>query len=126
MRFYSVDENPHINEEALILKESQLNEIKKPSIKFQHSNTDIDKLVKKIEASGISIAPDYDQYLKLAIVFYNELGEDGRNYFHRVCFLDSKYDSKDCDEIFDDISKRNYTGCSAGTLIYYMKQSNII
>ncbi|MBT3753434.1 MAG: hypothetical protein HOG23_00230 [Flavobacteriaceae bacterium] len=86
----------------------------------------MDKLVNKIEASGISIAPNYKDYLKLAIVFYNELGKGGRNYFHRVCCLDSKYNSKDCDNLYDDISKRNYTDCTLGTLIFLMQQSNVI
>ena len=109
-----------------LLRECFLREVKKPSTKVQHSNTDIDKLVKKIEASGVSIAPEYDQYKKLAIVFANELGENGRDYFHRVCLLDSKYNSKDCNKIFDDMLKRNYTDCTLGTLIYYMKHYNVI
>ena len=126
LRLFSVDDNPYINEKATVLRESFLREVKKPSTKVQHSNTDIDKLVKKIEASGVSIAPEYDQYKKLAIVFANELGENGRDYFHRVCLLDSKYNSKDCNKIFDDMLKRNYTDCTLGTLIYYMKHYNVI
>ena len=126
LRLFSVDDNPYINEKATVLKKSFLREVKKPSTKVQHSNTDIDKLVKKIEASGVSIAPEYDQYKKLAIVFANELGENGRDYFHRVCLLDSKYNSKDCNKIFDDMLKRNYTDCTLGTLIYYMKHYNVI
>ena len=126
LRLFSVDDNPYINEKATVLRESFLREVKKPSTKIQHSNTDIDKLVKKIEASGVSIAPEYDQYKKLAIVFANELGENGRDYFHRVCLLDSKYNSKDCNKIFDDMLKRNYTDCTLGTLIYYMQERNII
>ena len=89
MRLFSVDDNPYINEKATVLRESFLREVKKPSTKIQHSNTDIDKLVKKIEASGVSIAPEYHQYIRLAIVFANELGENGRDYFHRVCSFDS-------------------------------------
>jgi len=126
LRLFSSDNTPYINEKAIVLKESQLNEIKKPSTKVQHSNTDIDKLVKKIEASGISIAPDYDQYIKLAMVFANELGENGRDYFHRVCSFDSKYDLRHCDKTFSDILKKNYRKCSLGTLIYYMQERNII
>ena len=126
LRLFSIDDNPYINEQAKVLKESLLNELKKPSIKVENSNTDVDKLVNKIEASGISIAPNYEDYLKLAIVFYNELGEGGRNYFHRVCCLDSKYNSKDYDNLYDDISKRNYTDCTLGTLIFLMQQSNVI
>ena len=126
LRLFSVDDNPYINEKATVLRKSFLREVKKPSTKVQHSNTDIDKLVKKIEASGVSIAPEYDQYKRLAIVFANELGENGRDYFHRVCLLDSKYNSKDCNMIFDDMLKRNYTDCTLGTLIFYMQERNII
>ena len=50
LRLFSVDDNPYINEKATVLRESFLREVKKPSTKIQHSNTDIDKLVKKIEA----------------------------------------------------------------------------
>ena len=83
-------------------------------------------MVEKIEASGTSIAPSYDEYLKLAIVFYNELGEDGRGLYHRVCSLDSKYKSKDCDKQFNEVSKRGYTDCSIGTLVHLMKRYNVI
>ena len=83
-------------------------------------------MVKKIEASGVSIAPKYDQYIRLAIVFANELGENGRDYFHRVCSFDSKYDFKHCDKTFTDILNKKYSDCSVGTLIYYMQERNII
>jgi hypothetical protein len=126
LRIYSIDDNPYVNEEAAILRESLLGEVKKPSIKVKNQNTDIDDLVNKIEASGISIAQSYEEYLQLAIVFYNEQGEDGRSCFHRVCCLDSKYDSKDCDALFDDILKRNYTRCTVGTLVHLMKKYNVI
>ena len=126
LRLFSVDDNPYINEKATVLRESFLREVKKPSTKIQHSNTDIDKLVKKIEASGVSIAPKYDQYIRLAIVFANELGENGRDYFHRVCSFDSKYDFKHCDKTFTDILNKKYSDCSVGTLIYYMQERNII
>ena len=33
---------------------------------------------------------------------------------------------KDCDNLYDDISKRNYTNCTLGTLIFLMQQSNVI
>ena len=61
------------------------------------SENDLTELVEKIEASGISIAPSYDECLKLAIVFHSEQGENGRDLYHRFCSLDSKYDSKNYD-----------------------------
>lgn len=129
LRIYSADDNPYINEKAEILKESLLGEITEPTMSSQTrslDNYDIIKLVHKIEASGISIAPSYDEYLKLAIVFYNEQGEDGRGLYHRVCSPDPKYNSRDCDKQFTEVSKRGYTDCTIGTLVHLMKRYNVI
>ena len=128
MRIYSVDDNPYINENATILKENVLNKIAAPTVvrRVAASENNLTELVDKIEASGISIAPSYEEYLKLAIVFYNEQGEEGRGLFHRVCSLDPSYDAKDCDKQFNEVSKRNYTQCSKGTLVHLMKKYNVI
>ena len=125
LRYYSVDDNHYINESATILKESVLNKIKVPAISRRRaaSGINIIELVEKIEASGTSIAPSYDEYLKLAIVFYNELGEDGRGLYHRVCSLDPKYKSRDCDKQFNEVSKRGYTDCTTGTLVHLIKDT---
>ena len=128
LRIYSVDDNPYINENATILKETVLNKIAAPTVvrRVAASENNLTELVDKIEASGISIAPSYEEYLKLAIVFYNEQGEEGRDLFHRVCSLDPRYDAKDCDKQFNEVSKRNYTQCSKGTLVHLMKKYNVI
>ena len=128
LRYYSIDDNPHINENATILKESLLNKktVQTISRRGEASDNNLVELVEKIEASGISIAPSYDEYLKLAIVFYNEQGEDGRGLYHRVCSLDPKYKSRDCDKQFNEVSKRGYADCSIGTLVHLMKRYNVI
>lgn len=128
LRYYSVDDNPYINENATILKETVLNKIAAPTVvrRVTDSENNLTELVDKIEASGISIAPSYEEYLKLAIVFYNEQGEEGRDLFHSVCSLDPSYDAKDCDKQFNEVSKRNYTQCSKGTLVHLMKKYNVI
>ena len=128
LRIYSVDDNPYINENATILKENVLNKIAVPTVarRVVASGNNMVELVEKIEASRISIAPSYDEYLKLAIVFFNEHGEDGRGLYHRVCSLDPKYNSRDCDKQFTEVSKRNYTQCSKGTLVHLMKKYNVI
>ena len=129
LRIYSLDNNPYINESAKIIKESLLGNIKKLAAVTQNrsfENQDLTKLVEKIETSGTSIARSYDEFFKLAIVFYNELGEDGRGLYHRVCSLDPKYKSKDCDKQFNEVSKRGYSDCSTGTLVHLMKRYNVI
>ena len=128
LRYYSIDDNPHINENATILKESLLNKktVQTISRRGEASDNNLVELVEKIEASGISIAPSYDEYLRLAIVFYSEEGELGRDLFHRVCSLYPKYNSKECDKQFTEVSKRGYTDCTIGTLLHLMKRYNVI
>lgn len=128
LRYYSIDDNPHINENATILKESLLNKktVQTISRRGEASDNNLVELVEKIEASRISVAPSYDEYLKLAIVFYNEQGEDGRGLYHRVCSFDPKYNSRDCDKQFTEVSKRGYTDCTIGTLLHLMKKYNVI
>ena len=127
LRLFSYDDNYYLNESADILSqynEPTLNKYKAPS--YSSSSTDkIEDLVRKIESSGISIARSYDEYLNIGIVFYTECGESGREYYHRVCRLDSKYRSKDCDNDFDKIIRYRYTSVSIGTLIYKMKEYGI-
>ena len=128
LRYYSVDDKQYINENATILKESLLNKNTVPTIarRVEASENNMVELVEKIETSGTSIARSYDEFFKLAIVFYNELGEDGRGLYHRVCSLDPKYKSKDCDKQFNEVSKRGYSDCSTGTLVHLMKRYNVI
>ena len=70
------------------------------------SKNDLTQLVEKIETSGISVARSYDDYLRLAIAFFSEQGKNRRGLFHRVCSLESKYDSEDCDKQFDEVSQK--------------------
>ena len=128
LRYYSVDKNQYINENATILKESVLNKITVPTTArgVGASENNLVELVEKIETSGTSIARSYDDYLKLAIVFYSEQGEDGRGLYHRVCSLESKYNPRHCDKQFNEVSKRGYTDCRIGTLVHLMKSYNVI
>lgn len=86
---------------------------------------DLTMLVEEIEASWKSIAPSYDEYLRLAVVFSDEQEEDGRDLFHRVYSLDPKYNSRDCDKQFTEVSERDYTDCKIGTLIHLMNKYNV-
>ena len=52
LRLFSVDDHPYINENATVLRESFLREVKKPSISknIYSSKNDLTELVEKIEA----------------------------------------------------------------------------
>lgn len=127
LRLFSYDDEPYINENATLLSSFKTPKKKKTIAKKYTTvpTNDIEKLVREIEASGESIAPDYEGYFKLAVVFYNECGEAGRDYYHRVCRADSKYDERHCNKQFDEVYKRNYRGCTIKSLNHLMKQNNL-
>ena len=41
-------------------------------------------VVERIEDAQVDIAPDYNQWLSLGFALSDYLGEDGREYFHRL------------------------------------------
>ena len=128
LRLFSYDDNPYINESASILNQyNKPTKIKYKAPLYTSNSTDkIEDLVRKIEMSGISIAPSYEEYLKLAVVFYTECGESGRNYYHRVCRTDPKYSESHCDSQFNEIIKAGYNRCTIGSLKHFMRVYGVI
>ena len=53
---------------------------------------DIDRVVQEIEAKGVDIAPDYGMWVNVGFALADGLGEQGRDFFHRVSRLHSDYD----------------------------------
>ena len=58
-------------------------------------------VVRRIEAFGIDLTSQYDDWVRLGYAFANEFGEGGRRYFHRVSQFHSGYRPKECDGQYD-------------------------
>jgi len=51
------------------------------------SDNDIETITKRIESTGIYIAPNYADWRDLGFALADALGESGRNYYHGLsCF----------------------------------------
>ena len=88
--------------------------------------THILALLAEAERLHIDIAPDYKPgYITLAYALVNELGEDGRDIFHRFCRQCDKYDEKNAERTYNSCLKSNRGGCSIGTIIYMCKAKGI-
>lgn len=91
---------------------------------FTHSGEDgIEEIVRRVEESGIDIAPDYGDYLKLVYSF-TALGERGRDLLHRVCCLSAKYNQDNTDKDFNNCLKSGETQ-SIGTFINMARDKGI-
>ena len=60
-------------------------------------------VVEAVEASGIDITADYSDWLAIAFALVSELGEGGRELFHRLSRFYPHYDAAEAD--------RQYSAC---------------
>lgn len=61
-------------------------------------------LCQRICDASVNIAHTYDEYLRFAFVC-SIYGEVGRQWFHKICAIDDKYDAKQSDSQFDNCQK---------------------
>jgi hypothetical protein len=122
LRFYSYDPDAYYNINA----ETYTSLYSPPVKEHQYNNmvitVDDKKLtdaIKDIQDNHINIAESYDEWRDLAIIFNNELGEEGRKLFHAVSSQSSKYDEGESDDLFDKIGSYGYQEKGIGSF-YYM------
>ena len=82
-------------------------------------------VVERIESAQVDIAPDYNQWLSLGFALSDYLGEDGREYFHRLSRFNQKYDEQDTDKQYDNCLKARKEGITIGTFFYLAKKAGV-
>ena len=63
-------------------------------------DSDIEIVTQRIEAAGVDITADYQDWLDLAFALAGELGEAGRSYFKRLSRFYPGYDEQEADKKF--------------------------
>ena len=132
LRFASWDPNPYINHQALPLMKYENDSLlfsnkpqstsRAPLADFSRSN--IENCVAQIELSRIDITKDYDAWIQIGSALVNELGENGRAYYHTISKFYPKYNAKETDLKYTSLLKRP-TGHTIGTFFYHCSQNGI-
>ncbi len=95
--------------------------------KINSSMTDqqyFELLCQRIFDASVNIAHTYEEYLRFAFVC-SIFGDIGREWFHRICALDAKYDAKKADTQFDNCQKTSRHEITLGTLVHIAEQQGI-
>ncbi|WP_084647696.1 HRDC domain-containing protein [Gelidibacter mesophilus] len=93
-----------------------------------NSNNDkdiIENLTVEIERNNIDITDGYENWIRIGFSLATALGENGRDYFHRLSRLNSGYRAHDCDRQFTNLHTRNNGSITLGTLIYIARLNGI-
>lgn len=97
----------------------------KIDVHSNHNHEIIENLTVEIERNNIDITDGYENWIRIGFSLATALGENGRDYFHRLSRLNSGYRVHDCDRQFTSLHARNNGSITLGTLIYIARLNGI-
>jgi hypothetical protein len=127
MRYYSYDPVPYINQNPLILEKPRKVIAPKTNATEHVVWTESDRTgdLRAFLANYIknySREFEYAEWIRLGIALANEIGEEGRHYFHELSKPDQRYKARECDKVYSDLLNRKYDQVSGGTLRFLLMQ----
>ena len=86
---------------------------------------DIEVVTQRIEAARADITGDYATWRDLGFALSDELGENGRDYFHRISRFYAGYSEKEADDQYDKCMRAHGTGITIRTFFQAAKDAGI-
>lgn len=128
LRFVSYDPFLYLNENATtfrrylpVQKKRQL----PPPIQIKGN---LERIISEMVNRGVNCTEDYRDWIKIGFAIASDLGESGRDHFHSLSAISSKYDSKIADKKYDNILKSLGSGskkASIATVYWFAKNAGI-
>lgn len=126
---YIVSYDPHmyINQEPVVVFTKTIKEAPVKKMKdFVHTAGDFDKIIQQIKGRSLDIAPNYQDWLKVAFAISEQFGEDGRTYFHDISQFSSQYKPRNTDKQYTNCLKaRGGKTVNISTFYYLCKMAGI-
>jgi len=85
----------------------------------------VERIVMLIEQKGADITVGYDAWVKVGFAFASEFSEFGREFFHRVSKMSSKYNHQEADNQYNKCLAATGTGVGIGTFFQMAKDAGI-
>lgn len=98
--------------------------VKKQSISNNQEN-DTETIIRRIEDAHIDITANYTDWRDIGFAFADELGEAGRDCFHRVSRFHPEYSQSESDKQYDKCLKANGNGVSIKSFYHLAQQAGI-
>ena len=126
LRFVSYDPDLFINNQAKPAGKKKLkkNDTPKPP-PLPSTSSQIDRIISEIGANGIDLTDNYGDWLNIAFAFATEYGEAGRNYFHNVSAISSKYDFQKAERKYNNALAEGRGDVTISSFLYLAKNAGI-
>ena len=86
---------------------------------------DIQSLVEQVEASAIDITAGYECWRDIGFALVEALGEDGRDFFHRLSRFNASYDPAEADKQYTACLRSRGSGITPRSLFHIAQQQGI-
>jgi hypothetical protein len=126
LRFVSYDPEIYVNEKSKKAKTLLLTPKKVKSLPIVLPQNKVGELVRECVDAGKDLAPDYEKYRNLGFALADGFGEDGRVYFHSLCSVNEKYDSRHADKQYNECLKNRKSGITVGSFYFTLKDAGIV
>jgi len=84
----------------------------------------VESCVKAIEAAGVNLTQEYRDWITIGLSLA-DLGEDGREFYHRISGIHTEYDRTYTDKKFDNFLKNKNGSITLGTFFQKSKEAGI-
>ena len=129
-RFVSFDSDVYHNADAPIWdKFPEVKEDKRKTREYRKHSPNLDntmRIAKELAVANPTLLDDYADWMTIGFSLISEHGEEGREAFHVLSEVSSKYDAKDTDEKYSQLLS-DYDGHSITIGSFYMlaKENNV-
>jgi len=86
---------------------------------------DIISVIERIEMANTDITFNYNDWLRCGLALANQLGERGRQYYHRVSCIYFAYSHSECDKQFNACLKDNGKGVTIKSFFHLAKEAGV-
>ena len=86
---------------------------------------DVERIVREIELQSVDIAPSYKDWLELGFALVDGLGENGREYYHRICRFYPNYNWSETDKQYTHCLQSKGQGITIRSFFHLANQAGI-
>lgn len=89
------------------------------------TSNEIETITQRIEAASVDIAPNYADWRDLGFALADALGENGRNYYHRLSRFYPSYSQSETDKQYSACLASHGHGVTIKTLYHLTKSAGV-
>ena len=83
------------------------------------------RLTEAVETAKADIAPTYIEYVHLAFAIATDCGEEGRDFFHRLCRVSAKYQREHAERVFSNALTTKHGDVHLGTVFHLAETAGV-